>query len=120
MNKNLVWTLITIFLILGIVAIILVNKFSITSLSICEAKYIGNHSTLYVLSGCSHCEDQLKMFGENKKYLNIVDCSENLEECQKLGITHFPTWVIGDKTYIGTKSVKYILDNYFGVCPFCP
>jgi len=74
------------------------------------AKYIGEHSVLYVLPTCSHCKDQEDLFGANVKYLNIVDCSkiENRQKCiDALGIGgRFPTWIINGVKYEGKKTIE--------------
>lgn len=46
---------------------------------------------------CPHCQDQKKIFGDDMKYINYVECDakgENAkpEECQKAGVERFPTW----------------------------
>jgi hypothetical protein len=46
-----------------------------------QAKFIGENSVLYTQLGCSHCEKQENMFGENAKYLKIIDCFEETEKC---------------------------------------
>lgn len=97
--------LITIVIILGIVIL----SYSILSKSHPEvdkgtAQCIGKNSIEYVQLGCSHCEDQEKLFGDNYQYLNVVDCFFELEKCGD--ITHTPTWVIGNKKYEGVQSIE--------------
>jgi glutaredoxin len=46
---------------------------------------------------CPHCLDQKKAFGDSMKYITYVECDargENAkpEECQKAGVTSYPTW----------------------------
>ncbi len=67
-------------------------------------KCIGENSVLYIQLGCPHCEDQKEMFGENKKYLNIVDCFYEREKCS--GIGSIPTWVIHGEKYERIQSVE--------------
>jgi glutaredoxin len=72
------------------------------------AKYIGNHSVLYVQTGCSHCKDQEDLFGENVKYLTIVNClvESERQKCVSAGIEGTPTWIINNETYIGVQSIE--------------
>lgn len=72
------------------------------------AKWIGEHSVLYVQTGCSHCKVQEDLFGENVKYLNILDGikPENRQKFIDAGIEVTPTWVINNQKYIGVQSVE--------------
>lgn len=71
------------------------------------AKWIGTHSVLYFQPTCIHCIDQEKLFGDNVKYLNMVDCTkpENLQKCIDLGIDATPTWIINGQKYVGVQSI---------------
>jgi hypothetical protein len=68
------------------------------------AKCIGENSLLYTQLGCHACEIQEKMFGENYKYLEIVDCFYEREKC--VGIEATPTWKIKEKLYRGVQSIE--------------
>lgn len=72
------------------------------------AKYIGEHSVLYVLSTCSHCRDQEDKFGINVKYLNIIVCdnNENLQKCKDAGIEYTPTWIINGQKYVEKQTIE--------------
>ena len=67
------------------------------------AKCIGERSTVYVQTGCSHCEDQLAMFQNYTSYLNQIDCAYTPEKCS--GIEGTPTWKISNKLYVGVQSI---------------
>lgn len=97
---------ISVFLIIGIVVFILMNNKTVISES--DAKLIGNNSILYTQVGCGHCLIQEQMFGENIKYLNVVDCfkEENRKECSDKEIVVTPTWLINNIKYEGVKSLK--------------
>lgn len=69
------------------------------------AKCIGENSELYVQLGCHACEIQKQYFGEDKKYLNIIDCWKNREKCIKENISATPTWIIENNKYIGVQSI---------------
>ena len=69
------------------------------------AKCIGERSTVYVQLGCHWCEKQEKLFGENYKYINSIDCYyEKDPKC--LQIQGTPTWVINNQDYPGMKSIQ--------------
>ena len=83
------------------------------------AKYIGEHSVLYVQTGCIHCKEQEDLFGINVKYLNIIDCissSENTQLCTDAGIEGTPTWIINGEKYAGVLSIEKLkeLTGYQG------
>jgi len=69
------------------------------------AKCIGEKSTLYVRSGCHFCQIQEENFGNNYKYLNVVDCLVDTQECIDQNIEGTPTWIINEKKYLGVKSI---------------
>jgi hypothetical protein len=68
------------------------------------AKCIGSRSQLYVQTGCFHCVDQEKLFGDYLKYLNSTDCFLTPEKCADISLT--PTWVINGQKYIGVQSIE--------------
>ena len=69
-----------------------------------EAKCLGEKSTFYYLTGCTFCKKQEAMFGENLKYLNMVECSEQPEKCVLL--TGVPAWNINGKFYEGVQPIS--------------
>ncbi|MGD9276703.1 MAG: hypothetical protein PVJ67_06015 [Candidatus Pacearchaeota archaeon] len=69
-------------------------------------KCIGENSVLYTQLGCSHCEEQEEMFGDNLKYLDIIDCFYEHEKCSVEDITATPTWIIKGEKHKGAKSIK--------------
>jgi hypothetical protein len=120
MNKEKVVTVAIIFSILLIAGIIIYSKTkgpennAIPSIQVSE--YIGARSILYVQTGCSHCIEQEALFGENAKYLNMIDCVQYAQVCIKAGIEATPTWVINGKKYVGVQSIEKLkeLTNYTG------
>lgn len=70
------------------------------------AKCIGERSTLYLQLGCSHCEDQKNLFGENYQYLNVVDCFYDPQECTNNNIEATPTWKIKGNLYKGFQTIE--------------
>ena len=70
------------------------------------AKCIGEKSILYVQIGCSHCKDQEDTFGDNLKYLNIIDCFYEKDKCIEKEITGTPTWIINGEKMEGVQSIE--------------
>ncbi|VVB79439.1 Uncharacterised protein [uncultured archaeon] len=70
------------------------------------AKCIGDKSELYVKLGCTHCEDQKKMFGDSYQYLKTIDCFYNLDLCLNKSIQATPTWIIEGKQYVGLQQIE--------------
>jgi len=72
------------------------------------AKWIGEHSVLYVQAGCIHCKEQEDLFGENVKYLTILDGikPENRQKFIDAEIEATPTWVINNQKYVGLKTIN--------------
>lgn len=99
--------LITIAIIIGVIifAVFILNR-SHPETSEEIAKCIGENSELYTQLGCSHCEDQEEMFGENLKYLEIVDCFYEKEKCSVEDITATPTWKIKGEKYKGVQTIE--------------
>ncbi|MFH1238263.1 MAG: hypothetical protein ABIH79_01905 [archaeon] len=97
--------LVTLFIILGVIlfSVIILNK---PQPDILEGvvKCIGQNSELYVQTGCHACKIQEDIFGENKNYLNAIDCFKESEKCS--GITHTPTWIIKGEKYEGVQSIE--------------
>jgi hypothetical protein len=102
MKKSLIIT-ISIFITVIIFAILLIqSKNGHTDEEV--VKCIGQKSTLYIQLGCHACNIQENMFGENKKFLETIDCFYEKEKCAN--ITGTPTWIINNEKYIGVQSIK--------------
>lgn len=72
-------------------------------------KCIASKSTLYVATGCSACAYQEKLFGDNFKYLNTIDCAVNPEKCMVIienGYIQTPSWVINSQKIKGVQSIE--------------
>ena len=98
----------TYLVVLSVIFIVFVILFikHVSSASIEDSQFIGERTTLYVQTGCSHCERQLSLFGENIKYIAVIDCFKEPDRCQD--ITYTPTWVIDNNKYEGFKSVRQL------------
>jgi len=111
MNKKRIniFVTIAIILIIGIAAFFIIRgKTTVTTVSEDAAKWIGNHSIVYVQTGCIHCIEQEQLFGDNWKYINSVDCissPENQQACIVANIPGTPTWVINGKQYVGPQTI---------------
>ena len=71
-----------------------------------SSKCIGKNSKLYVQLGCHACNIQKNLFGENYKYLKVVDCLFEQELCKEKQIEATPTWIINEKEYRGVQSIE--------------
>ena len=96
---------VTIILILAIIVLVVFIVKKDNNNSDAEtAKCIALKSKLYVSTGCSACAAQESLFGENFKYLNVIDCAVTPEECKD--ITRVPTWIINNKKEEGLKTIE--------------
>lgn len=97
--------LITLIIILGVIilSIIIINKPPPETPEE-VAKCIGKNSELYTQLGCSACEIQKDMFGENYEYLTIIDCWFEQDKC--FDIAYTPTWIIKGEKYTGVQSIE--------------
>jgi len=102
MNKR-NWTTIIVILAVIILAVIIMSRpGSVTPQDVAEC--IGENSELYIQLGCHACETQEEMFGENYKYLNVIDCFFEKEKCSGIRVT--PTWIIDGEKYEGVQSIE--------------
>lgn len=69
------------------------------------AKCIGENSILYTKTGCSFCEKQKALFGDNLDYLNTFN-SDDWDTLVEKGVTKTPTWIINEKKYEGYYSIE--------------
>jgi len=102
MKKKKSVTLIIIILVIFLSIIIMTRSHPETSKE--TTKCIGKNSALYTQLGCSACQIQEDMFGDNYQYLNIIDCWFEREKCG--GIEYTPTWIIKGDKYVGVQSIE--------------
>lgn len=101
----LIMSIILVILIIGIFSIKLFYKESATeSLTKC----ISNNSHLYSFTGCSHCQEQRRLFGDYYNLLSVTDCINDTQECVHMNVTATPSWYINDTMYVGYKSLKQL------------
>ncbi len=64
-------------------------------------------ATMYGAYWCPHCQAEKALFGPSFKYVNYVECTQDVNKCIAAKITGYPTWIYPDgKTYVGTQSLK--------------
>lgn len=105
-NKIITISIILIILVASIMFLLFKKKSSISEEL---ANCIGQNSLLYVQEGCHYCEQELEKFGDNKKFLKLVDCvstEELAKYCFDQNITATPTWEINGEFYTGVKSIQ--------------
>lgn len=51
---------------------------------------------MYGAYWCPHCQNQKKLFGESFKYVNYVECTQEVKKCQEKKIQGYPTWIFKD------------------------
>ena len=103
-SKKTTWVTVGIIIGVIILAYFLINKPK-TETPEAVAKCIGEKSTLYVRTGCSHCRTQENMFGDNLKYLNIIDCLYEKDKCIEKEITNVPAWIINGEKIEGVQPI---------------
>ncbi len=102
MRKKSWITLAVITVVIIIAVIILTRSHPETSEEV--AKCIGKNSKLYIQLGCSGCQVQEEIFGDNFQYLDVTDCWFNPSECSEIEYT--PTWIIKGEKHIGVYSIS--------------
>ncbi len=65
-----------------------------------------NNAVLYSAYGCSHCQNQKEMFGDEFQYINYVECTEKTTECNNAGVRGYPTWIINGQLLEGAQSFQ--------------
>lgn len=65
-------------------------------------------ATMYGAKWCTHCQKQKKAFGKSFRFINYIECPDNIELCLSKGVQSYPTWIINDKKYEGEQSLESI------------
>ena len=77
----------------------------------------GKQITYYGAFWCPNCQNQNKMFGTSKQYLNYVECSTpdgkgQTQQCTTEGIKAYPTWEWEDgQRTEGVRSLEEIAER---------
>ncbi len=67
---------------------------------------------------CSHCQEQKAMFGASFKYVNYVECTQNVNKCLAENVTSTPTWVYPNgERYVGTQSIQNLANESGCILP---
>ncbi|HJX49909.1 MAG TPA: hypothetical protein VJ438_00440 [Candidatus Nanoarchaeia archaeon] len=106
MKKSSLITFAVILAVILLAVIVLTRSHPETSEEI--AQCIGENSVLYTQLGCHACKYQEDLFGENYKYLNVVDCFFEQDKCIQEEIRATPTWIIKGEKYVGARSVEQL------------
>lgn len=61
---------------------------------------------MYGAKWCAHCQNQKKEFGKSFRFINYVECPDNIELCLSRGVASYPTWILNDKKYEGEMSLE--------------
>lgn len=67
-------------------------------------------AVVYGNDACQYTNRQLNFFGNSKKYLNYVKCSENRVLCDQKGVKTTPTWEIGGEIYPQVQTFERLSD----------
>ena len=68
---------------------------------------------MYGASWCGHCNNQKKLFGNDFKKINYIEChssSGQTQICRDKKIRGYPTWIINNKLYPGYQTLEQLLD----------
>ena len=90
-------------LIVGITFII--QEYSKEELTIEEITCIAENSVLFSSKTCFHCFQQKEILGDNIDLFWIIYADESPEILEEFDINVFPTWIIGEETYLGVQSL---------------
>ncbi|MDD4803619.1 MAG: hypothetical protein PHN69_00380 [Candidatus Pacebacteria bacterium] len=102
-KENKIILAVTVVVIIGIIAFIFAkNTDNIVSNKYDEfAKCITEkEAVMYGAESCSHCKAQKAVLGDSFKYINYIECPDNINFCLERGIEGYPTWLIGTSTKI--------------------
>jgi hypothetical protein len=65
--------------------------------------------TMYGAAWCSHCTAEKNRFGDSFKYVNYVECPDNIQLCTNKGVNGYPTWIDGEgKKHEGEQGLEGI------------
>lgn len=73
-------------------------------------KCIASKSTIYISTGCVACKAQEELFGDNFKYLNIVNCLVEGQKCSQANVTKVPTWFIQGQRIEGVQQIENLIN----------
>jgi hypothetical protein len=101
--KKIWWTVIVVVAVV-VLGVLMINRGD-KGVSAETAQCIAENSVLYIQYGCHACAIQEDMFGDSYKYLNVVDCFYDMDECIEKGIEATPTWIIDGVKYRSVQEI---------------
>jgi len=111
MNKDKKIYLILVAIVLIIVLSIFVRNYWLNQPTDKKTIYcIASKSMLIASETCGHCVEQKKILGEYISDFTILSIDDDPSLWSKYSLMGVPTWVIGNNTYPGTKSIKELKD----------
>lgn len=70
-----------------------------------------SNAVMYGTDWCSHCQDQKRLFGEAFKEIDFKNCDYS-HICKEVGVTGYPTWILGDGTRLeGEQSLSTLAEK---------
>ena len=114
MSKK-IWIPIAIFVLILIVAVVSALLLSISGTSSKNSAALApfaqclaqKGAVMYGAYWCPHCHAEKALFGDSFKYVNYVECTQQINKCIAANIQSYPTWIYPDgKTYVGTQSLQ--------------
>ena len=86
-----------------------VNDPALESFAKCVA---SSGATMYGAAWCPHCQKEKSNFGQYFKYINYVECPDNIKLCEDKKITGYPTWEFADGSRAeGEQGIKGISEK---------
>lgn len=67
-------------------------------------------AVMYGTEWCHVCKDQKELFGKSFDKVNYVDCDRQRDVCLLVGVSGYPTWIIGGESYSGVQSLERLAD----------
>ena len=111
MNKDTkIYLLLVAIVLLIIIGIFIKQSWNNEKLTADSAACISKKAALIASETCGHCQEQKKTLGEYLKNFTILSVDEDPSLWAKYSLVGVPTWIINEKTYPGTKTIKELKD----------
>lgn len=65
-----------------------------------------NGAVMYGAYWCGHCQNQKALFGDDFKYVDYVECTQEQQKCIDAGVQGFPTWIINGQKLVGEQTLE--------------
>ena len=64
-------------------------------------------AVMYGAEWCSHCQNEKRALGAGFKYVEYVECPDNIDVCTAKGVEGYPTWILADGTkLVGEQGIE--------------